>query len=159
MGTEILRPHDCLTERIRSSSPSSSSVFVNPRPRYNNNNGNQPQSHHAFNYYFAPNRKPSRRFNQPLSRRSSSVDDLKLSRNSADDHFTVEKSALRRVESHHKVNGKPDVLYAGSAFAVSPAPSSLPLPSFSTTTTMTKNNSCVDDSATKDLRRLLRLDM
>ncbi|GMI69827.1 hypothetical protein like AT3G21570 [Hibiscus trionum] len=49
--------------------------------------------------------------------------------------------------------GKSDV-YAGSAFFLSPAPSSLPLPSFSK-----KKEVPVDDSATRDLRRLLRLDL
>ncbi|KAK4775762.1 hypothetical protein SAY87_023723 [Trapa incisa] len=43
-------------------------------------------------------------------------------------------------------------LYAGSAFAFSPEPSSLPLPSFSNKVTP------LDDLATRDLRRLLRLD-
>jgi hypothetical protein len=50
--------------------------------------------------------------------------------------------------------GKTDV-YAGSAFAMSPAPSSLPLPSFSKKKQVL---AIVDDSATRDLRRLLRLD-
>ncbi|CAI0560144.1 unnamed protein product [Linum tenue] len=45
-------------------------------------------------------------------------------------------------------------VYAGSAFAMSPAPSALPLPSFSK-----KKQVPVDDSATRDLRRLLRLDL
>ncbi|XP_058083149.1 uncharacterized protein LOC131231075 [Magnolia sinica] len=46
-------------------------------------------------------------------------------------------------------------VYAGSAFSQSPPPSSLPLPSFSK-----KKESLpgFDDSATRDLRRLLRID-
>ncbi|KAK9288192.1 hypothetical protein L1049_016641 [Liquidambar formosana] len=52
------------------------------------------------------------------------------------------------------VAARPDVLYAGSAFSLSPSPSSLPLPSFS----KKKQPIVVDDSATRDLRRLLRLD-
>ncbi|KAJ6904056.1 hypothetical protein NC651_021259 [Populus alba x Populus x berolinensis] len=48
----------------------------------------------------------------------------------------------------------PGDIYAGSAFSVSPPPSSLPLPLFSK-----KNHLSVDDSATRDLRRLLRLDI
>jgi hypothetical protein len=77
----------------------------------------------------------------------------------------VEKlTILRRGESlEMKIGGgdkegKSDVLYAGSAFAVSPAPSSLPLPSFSKAMKISQQIS-VDDSATRDLRRLLRLDM
>ncbi|KAF3783814.1 hypothetical protein EJ110_NYTH28971 [Nymphaea thermarum] len=45
----------------------------------------------------------------------------------------------------------PRPVYAGSAFSLSPSPSSLPLPTFSV-------KKCFEDSATKDLRRLLRLD-
>lgn len=52
------------------------------------------------------------------------------------------------------VAGKSDLMYAGSAFAMSPAPSSLPLPSFSKKLVSV----AVDDSATRDLRRLLRLE-
>ncbi|KAE8099907.1 hypothetical protein FH972_017851 [Carpinus fangiana] len=50
--------------------------------------------------------------------------------------------------------GKCD-MYAGSAFAMSPEPNSFPLPSFSKKKQILV---IVDDSATKDLRRLLRLD-
>ncbi|XP_039017778.1 uncharacterized protein LOC120148840 [Hibiscus syriacus] len=60
---------------------------------------------------------------------------------------------IRIVDIKSSVTGKSDV-YAGSAFFVSPAPSSLPLPSFSK-----KKEVPVDDSATRDLRRLLRLDL
>ncbi|GMH20028.1 hypothetical protein Nepgr_021869 [Nepenthes gracilis] len=52
------------------------------------------------------------------------------------------------------VSGIRDV-YAGSAFAMSPSPESLPLPSFSKKKQVSV---IVDDSATRDLRRLLRLD-
>ncbi|KAL4386117.1 hypothetical protein GQ457_09G022750 [Hibiscus cannabinus] len=60
---------------------------------------------------------------------------------------------IKIVDIKSSVTGKSDV-YAGSAFFVSPAPSSLPLPSFSK-----KKEAPVDDSATRDLRRLLRLDL
>lgn len=59
---------------------------------------------------------------------------------------------FRIVDFKTPVAGKTDV-YAGSAFAVSPAPSSLPLPSFSK-----KKQISVDDSATRDIKRLLRLE-
>lgn len=45
--------------------------------------------------------------------------------------------------------------YAGSAFHLSPSPRALPLPSFSRTK---EAPPAVDSSATKDLRRLLRLE-
>ncbi|KAK9161405.1 hypothetical protein Syun_007746 [Stephania yunnanensis] len=50
--------------------------------------------------------------------------------------------------------GSVDV-YAGSAFSLSPSPRALPLPRFSTKRDGAR---VVDDSATKDLRRLLRLE-
>lgn len=59
---------------------------------------------------------------------------------------------VRVVDLRSPVAGNCD-MYAGSAFSVSPSPSSLPLPSFSK-----KKQFPIDDSATRDLRRLLRLD-
>ncbi|KAE8662339.1 Detected protein of unknown function [Hibiscus syriacus] len=97
-----------------------------------------------------------------VSKRSSSNDKLKVVRNN---NVGIEKATiLRRGELFDsRINGgredkfpaieKSDV-YAGSAFVVSPAPSSLPLPSFSK-----KKQIPIDDSATRDLRRLLRLDL
>lgn len=63
------------------------------------------------------------------------------------------------VDLRFPVVGNSDV-YAGSAFAVSPAPSSLPLPSFSKKKQGSPSPAAVivDDSATRDLRRLLRID-
>lgn len=192
MGTEILRPQDCLIERIRVTPTSCprrryGNGSFNPSYYYNNNSNNNNNGNGRFN------RKPVQRkrvgSEQPISKRSSSADDLKTVRN----NVTMENvTILRRGESldskikssnvgnegglvvtgtdrlgpdpemvpkqikivdiRSPVTGKSDV-YAGSAFAVSPAPSSLPLPSFSK-----KKQVSIDDSATRDLRRLLRLD-
>ena len=189
MGTEVLRPQDCLIERIRVAPTACSrrrygNGSFNPNYyNYNNNNGNG-----RFN------RKPVQRkrvgSEQAISKISSSADDLKTVRN----NVTMEKvTILRRgesLDSKIKSNngGREDGLvvtgtdrlgpdpemvskqikivdikspmtlksdvYAGSAFAVSPEPSSLPLPSFSK-----KKQVSIDDSATRDLRRLLRLDL
>ncbi|PIM97588.1 hypothetical protein CDL12_29941 [Handroanthus impetiginosus] len=50
-------------------------------------------------------------------------------------------------------------VYAGSAFSLSPSPQSLPLPSFFNKKHQSDNTSKpFDDSATRDLRRLLRLE-
>lgn len=51
----------------------------------------------------------------------------------------------------------PDV-YAGSAFSLSPSPRSVPLPSFFNKKQDDGKVSPLDDPATRDLRRLLRLD-
>lgn len=190
MGTEILRPQDCLIERIRGPPP----VFSRRR-----NYG----SYCNYNNFYVPNSsKPSRKpVNRPerkkvvvppasapepsISKRSSS-DDSKMAKGSG---LVMEKvTILRRGQSLDskirsealKMGGDNDLVvcgtqrlgpdpemvpkqirimntdvYAGSAFAVSPSPSALPLPSFS------KKKQCsavVDDSATRDLRRLLRLE-
>ncbi|KAM7259116.1 hypothetical protein ACFE04_014857 [Oxalis oulophora] len=161
MGTEVLRPHDCLTERIRTPS---SSVYHSRRKinyysqGYVNNYNFTPKPNRKQPVVRSPDQCRKPRDNATTSRRSLSTNDLKFSRNrvaGAGDHFPV--TILRRGESlemkiEKKSAGKSDILYAGSAFAVSPAPSSLPLPSFS-------KRISVDDSATRDLRRLLRLDL
>ncbi|KAG4182700.1 hypothetical protein ERO13_A09G060900v2 [Gossypium hirsutum] len=194
MGTEILRPQDCLIERIRVSSTACSrrrygNGSFNPTYNYNNSYSNNSNGNVRFT------RKPVQRkrvgSEQRVSKRSGSVDDLKAVAN----NFKMEKvTILRRGESldskiksnsgggkedglvvtgtdrlgpdpemvskqirfvdiKSPVTGKSDV-YAGSAFAASPEPSSLPLPSFSK-----KKHVPIDDSATRDLRRILRLDI
>ncbi|KAE8660108.1 hypothetical protein F3Y22_tig00116958pilonHSYRG00085 [Hibiscus syriacus] len=166
MGTEVLRPQDCLSERIRVP------PTVCPRRRYGNGTFNP-------GYYYANNnndgnvrfiKKPAQKKRigpeQQVSKKYDSTDDLKTVRNNA----MMEKvTILRRGESldtkiksidgikvvdiKSSVMEKSD-LYAGSAFFVSPAPSSLPLPSFSK-----KKEVPVDELATKGLRRLLQLDL
>ncbi|XWS39091.1 hypothetical protein CRYUN_Cryun18bG0020300 [Craigia yunnanensis] len=193
MGTEVLRPQDCLIERIRIAPTSCSrrrygNGGFNPSYYYYNNNNNNNNGNGRFN------RKPIQRkrvgSEKAISKRSNSADDLMTVRN----NVTMEKvTILRRGESLDSniksnnggredglvvmgterlgpdpemvskqikiVDFKPPVtvksdVYAGSAFAVSPEPSSLPLPSFSK-----KKQVSIDDSATRDLRRLLRLDL
>lgn len=200
MGTEILRPQDCLLERMRVSP----AALYRRRSNYGNFNSNY--TNYSNYYNSRPNRKPAvrpdqrKRVGSPPAQsetsisRKSSCNDLRAGRN----NLVMEKvTILRRGESldsmikssvsssrkdidagltvtgterlgpdpemvpkqirivdlkQHPVAGYSDV-YAGSAFSVSPVPSSLPLPSFSR-----KKEVFVDDSATRDLRRLLRLD-
>ncbi|KAF5736904.1 hypothetical protein HS088_TW14G01059 [Tripterygium wilfordii] len=213
MGTEVLRPQDCLIERIRGPPV----VFHHRRRAYNGSPNPIVNSNPRSNY-----RKPAVRFDrseqkrrsqseQPpsVSKRSSSVEDLRAatvarsnnygntnaSRSNVNlvmENVTILRrgqsldSQIKRSEAASKkennggmmVTGTdrlgPDPekvpkhtwivdlmsplvengdVYAGSAFAMSPSPSSLPLPSFSK-----KKQLTVDDSATRDLRRLLRLD-
>lgn len=209
MGTQILRPQDCLIEKIRDSPC-----------RRRNYNGSSPSGFNpnSYNSNQRSHRKPTvwterKRQSEPsVSKRSNSVDDLRASKShryqhhhnhrNGNDHqsFLMEKvTILRRgtsldskitsretasaaskseggsemvvigtdrlgpdpemvpkqvkiVDLRSPVTGKSDI-YAGSAFAVSPAPSSLPLPSFSK-----KKHLSFDDLATRDLRRLLQLD-
>lgn len=206
MGTEILRPQNCLIERIRVPQPA---IFYRRRSYY----GNANPSYH-------PNprstRKPvvrsekveqKKRFvaNQvaaepSVSKRSNSVDDMRVAKSgpamekvtilrrgeSLDSKFKSE--AVKKEEGDEglvvmrteRLGPAPEMIpkqirivdprspspptmmrkcdvYAGSAFANSPEPSSLPLPSFSKKKQVM--SAIVDDSATRDLRRLLRLDL
>jgi hypothetical protein len=195
MGTEILRPQDCLIERIRvspcrrrnfhaynstnSSYNSNSNPNPNPNPRFNRKPA-VVRSERTDQKKRLPEQTQQQQQQAVIStRRSNSVDHLKISKNygvakatNNNNVFMEKVTILRRGESldsainsietaknsdllgfRSPVTGKCD-MYAGSGFAMSPAPSSLPLPSFS------KNKKApVDDSATRDLRRLLRLDL
>ena len=172
MATEILRPQDCLIERIRVPPASFSR-----RRNYPNNYSNYHNSNNFSNQHAAASRSSSRKsVTRPDQRkravvasspqlvaeaaalplrRPSSADDSRLSRSSG---LAVDKvTILRRGQSLDSTTA-PAVnsdMYAGSAFAVSPSPSALPLPSFQT---KKQPSPAVDDSATRDLRRLLRLE-
>ncbi|CAN6571218.1 unnamed protein product [Malus baccata var. baccata] len=104
----------------------------------------------------------------PVAKRFSSHGDLRgfkfkmekvmiLRRGESLDLKMNEKGGLVRTKTARLRPGPEMVqkidLYAGSAFAVSPEPSSLPLPSFSRKKQVLKVVD--DDSATRDLRRLL----
>ncbi|KAF9618284.1 hypothetical protein IFM89_000919 [Coptis chinensis] len=109
MGTEILRPQDCLPRR----KTYRRSVI---RPK---------RSEPLITKLDEPTK------NVTILKRGESIDNLVV-----------------RVRTTEEI-------YAGSAFFSSPSPRKLPLPSFSKKT----STFVVDDElATKDLRRLLRLD-
>ncbi|XP_068663187.1 uncharacterized protein [Aristolochia californica] len=172
MGTEVLRPQDCLIDRMRI--PQSYAVF----PR---RSAGKPR----------PNRKPvtrpePRKQRVPEPQKRSTEDTTKTAKNLVMAQVTIlkrgESLPEKKIREFTGVKTAPTTaagdlilyvteervcpdpaivtifrsdVYAGSAFFNSPAPSDLPLPSFS------KKKSCpgvFDDSATKDLRRLLRLD-
>ncbi|WOH12928.1 hypothetical protein DCAR_0832437 [Daucus carota subsp. sativus] len=134
MGTEVLRSQDIIRE-----APAS----FHHRKTYHGYGNSGPKV----------NRKqvrPEHRRNSPAPRKSEMLGQLVI---------------LKRGEAlGAKIKAGPDPkqvrlgvqdTYAGSAFSMSPSPSSLPLPTF-----FTKGGvKAVDDSAaTRDLRRLLRLD-
>ncbi|KAL2339103.1 hypothetical protein Fmac_013549 [Flemingia macrophylla] len=137
---KVLHPQDCLAERIRRE-------FSRRRSSGNNCN------YYYYNNHVAATRsgrKPVTR-SEPRKRpenRRSSADDSRVAR-TAFEKATI----LRRGQSLDSFL-KSEV-YAGSAFAVSPSPSALPIPSFST---KKQASPAFDDSATRDLRRLLRLE-
>lgn len=171
MGTEVLRPQDCLTHRI--GVPPAG--FSRRRNNYN------------FNYYNNYNKGRRVPVTRPEQRKrvvekKPSSDDSRVPR-----LVTEKVTILRRGESldsnlkseslkkqgndlvvvgTQRLGPDPDMVpkqirivdpkpvYAGSAFSVSPAPIAVPVPSF-----LKKQSAvAVDDSATRDLRRLLRLE-
>ncbi|XP_031252061.1 uncharacterized protein LOC116109960 [Pistacia vera] len=182
MGTEILRPQDCLIERIRVPPAGLYSRRRNYgyfNPNYSSNSNTRPNWKPAVRHEKPDQRRQRAQSEPSMSKRSTSVSDdskMMIKRSNSDDRKTVRSSEnkndllaekvmiLRRGESldskikkegtvaPRRMTGKCDV-YAGSAFAVSPEPSSLPLPSFF------KKQISVDDSATRDIKRLLRLEL
>ncbi|KAK4365920.1 hypothetical protein RND71_013800 [Anisodus tanguticus] len=169
MATEVLLPQDILIERLRVSP----SPLHRRRSNYGNGNG-----------YFNPRERSEKKKlkNQPdplMRRRSASSDDLRPTHNGVKSNGGInmgQVTILRRGESLDSLNSifkkvgpvrvgvglsSGDVyagsafpnspVYAGSNFSNSPSPRTLPLPSF-------LNNKKQEDSATRDLRRLLRLE-
>ncbi|XP_052190755.1 uncharacterized protein LOC127800278 [Diospyros lotus] len=196
MGTEVLRPQDCLIHRIRVA------PAVLPHHRRKNFYGNSNPKAGGRRPAVRPEQKKRPDNNgQPEfgSRRSASLDDLRKTRGNNHGHTVMgQVTILRRGESletkigsaagdnfQNRVEKKagdgpvlfgtgrlaPDPemvpkqirigdsrsdVYAGSAFSMSPSPRSLPLPSFFSKQQISRV--AVDDSATRDLRRLLRLE-
>ncbi|RWR76616.1 hypothetical protein CKAN_00506700 [Cinnamomum micranthum f. kanehirae] len=162
MGTEILHPQDFLNARLtpspnprsfRRSAPRSEPKRLPPRK--------------------SPNPNPNLVMGQvTILKRGESLDSMRVRGNdrrkavSFDDRDLIVtgterlgpepesvKKEVRMADLRTALAVKSDV-YAGSAFSQSPSPSSLPLPTFSR---RKEGIAVVDDSATKDLRRLLRI--
>ncbi|XP_068660989.1 uncharacterized protein [Aristolochia californica] len=171
MGTQVLRPQDCLIDRMRI--PDSHVVFPRRsagKPRANRKPVTRPEPRKQQ----VP--EPQKRSTEEATKtakmlvmgqvtilkRGESLSEKKICA------FTAMKTAPATAAGDLILCGTerlgPDPgmvpifqsdVYAGSAFFKSPAPSDLPLPSFSKKKSVP---GVVDDSATKDLRRLLRLD-
>ncbi|CAI9765900.1 unnamed protein product [Fraxinus pennsylvanica] len=203
MGTEVLRPQDCLGDRFR----------VSPAAFHRRKN-----TKHGEASYWKPvyrsersDQNQKKKFNNQhensISKRSSSADALKPRNNNRPVMGQV--TILRRGESldslYPKINNSnkklgstkqspvddmvvcgtgrigPETpekvpkqirmvaqpaaagrggadIYAGSAFSMSPSPRSLPVPSFFNNKRQDCARKVFDDSATRDLRRLLRLE-
>ncbi|CAN0856082.1 hypothetical protein LINGRAHAP2_LOCUS6415 [Linum grandiflorum] len=198
MATEILRPRDCLTERVRVPPCRRRNFQYHAHPNAtasnyhsNSTSSSNPRSNRKPAAGHRPDQKKRHQPEPSISKRSTSADDLRISRNHSHSLVMDKVTILRRGESldsrivaggeattasvmvangTERIGPGPEVVprqirmpqaayrkadvYAGSAFAVSPEPSDLPLPSFSK-----KKQVSVDDSATRDLRRLLRLDL
>lgn len=160
MGTQVLQPQDCLIKRIGAppaafSYPGSSASYCN-NYYYSSNRVATSRSHRKPVTRSDPRKRTAVSSGQPEAApvsKKSSADDSVVARSSGLD---VEKvTILRRGQSLDSslVAVKSD-MYAGSA-VVSPSPSALPLPSFFTKKQLPAT---FDNSATRDLRRLLRLE-
>ncbi|KAM3375679.1 hypothetical protein P3S68_014393 [Capsicum galapagoense] len=169
MATEVLRPQDIFIRRLRVSP----SACYRRRTNFENENRND---------YF--NLRSSSNGNRKLvvkteKRRATSSEDLRPSydkKSNGNDVIVMgQVTILRRGESMNSLKSiytdkkfgpvQPELLspkqirvglssadvYAGSAFSNSPSPRALPLPSFF-------NTKKQEDFATRDLRRLLRLE-
>ncbi|KAK7245743.1 hypothetical protein RIF29_40592 [Crotalaria pallida] len=186
MGTEVLRPHDCFIERFRVPTPFPSPASFSRRRSYVNNHNHNHHSYVSSSV--KPSRKPVTRPEQKkrVEKKQPSSDDSRiLARSekvailrrgeSLDSKITSE--ALKKEGGDGELvivgtqrlgpdpglvpirvlNGRPGCdVYAGSAFAMSPSPSALPLPSFHRKSS--SSPALIDNSATRDLRRLLRLE-
>lgn len=180
MGTQVLRPQDCIRDYP---------AIFNPRKNYCGN-GVPKVNRKALRSV-----KPDNRRKSPEPKKAATDDDLKsrnpkivlgqvtILRRGESLDTKVKSSDTKQISKESRLKssdtkqiskemtvygtgrlgpdpkmvtkqvrfGLPDT-YAGSAFFTSPAPSALPLPSFF-------KKAVVDDSeATRDLRRLLRLD-
>lgn len=183
MGTEVLRPQDCIRD-----SPAifnhRKNYYGNGVPKLNRkpvrsvkpeNRRKSPEPKKSATDDDLRSRNPKIVLGQvTILRRGESLDTKVKSSDTKQisKEITVKSSDTKQISKEITVYGTgrlgpdpkiipkqvrfglPDT-YAGSAFFTSPAPSSLPLPSF-----FKKDGvKAVDDSAaTRDLRRLLRLD-
>ncbi|KAK9146794.1 hypothetical protein Sjap_006697 [Stephania japonica] len=151
MGTEILNPQDCLTERARIIGGGGGSRCRSHRKRgtqsgfskntttITTNNNNSIDNNLVLRQVV-------------ILKRGESLDLKRKTENSV--KRTVSDSIPKQIRVRDRTSSGDE--YAGAAFFLSPSPRALPLPSFSKK--MQTAESAVHDSATKDLRRLLRLD-
>lgn len=176
MGTEVLRPQDCLVQGFPVGPPS----FHQRKSYFENGIVGIPNPNRKQVNVTRPERLDRRKkLNQPAftDKIRSPIDDAlvqkNVSRNTINNQNppmeTVQVTILRRGQSldsfdNNKIRGgirkNLDLensgctggdTYAGSAFSVSPPPNSLPLPSFF------NKKLEFESSATRELRRLLGL--
>ncbi|RWR93663.1 hypothetical protein CKAN_02292700 [Cinnamomum micranthum f. kanehirae] len=179
MGTEILHPQDCLIQRLRAV-PSISprrKQHTNPRTcRKQAKRSPQPDLRKSYPEDCSP--KPGKSLvpgQVMILKRGESLDSKKSEFKRSDLKKSVSLNEADLVVcGTERLGPDPDLvpkqirmkesvplrtdMYAGSAFSQSPSPRLLPLPNFSFKKGTAAAAAVVDDSATKDLRRLLRLD-
>ena len=187
MGTEVLRAQDLLAERYHISPPAFhrrrkenlTTLIVNRRPTYNtggnNNKRTSPKpdkkkSNESKKVTHGGGAAETRRRDErqvTILRRGESLDSLTSKANGgrspnlkSPNQKSADDLAVLGTPRNIRLSPPPLVdVYAGSAFSLSPSPRSVPLPSFfNKKSDDGKIISPLDDPATRDLRRLLRLD-
>ncbi|XP_060216820.1 uncharacterized protein LOC132644257 [Lycium barbarum] len=179
MGTEVLRPQNCLIERFREPRP----VFHRRKTGNGYHNGYRKPVIRTEKKKVKNQSEPSisRGSEEPkpvmgqvmILRRGESLDSLNPNIRKENETASCNK---KKPVTDLTVYGtgrlgpeQPEMLpkqiqvgrsdmYAGSAFSNSPSPRSLPLPSFFNNNKKQVEFRSFDDSATRDLRRLLRLE-
>ncbi|KAJ6838835.1 putative serine/Arginine-related protein 53 [Iris pallida] len=145
MGTEVLRPHDCLARPIASFRKPN----PNPRPK-RRPKPQQPVMGHVTILKRGESlvsRKEKEKKKEEERKEAPLVPDPPVF---GPDPLGPDPLLVpRRIRL---VSGRAGDVYAGSAFAMSPSPRKVPMPSFS------RRREAAGCSATEDLRRMLRLD-
>lgn len=170
MATEILHSRDLLVERFhaqpsllhrRRNFPANgnvTSLAVNRRHHHHHHHHNRRVSPQFEKNRFSPSSAEAKRSShggaglvmgqvtllrrgEPLASRSSPITP----------NETVQNCQLSQIRL---LAAPPPDVYAGSAFSLSPSPRSVPLPSFFNK----KEPELFEDGATRDLRRILRLE-
>ncbi|KAG6431130.1 hypothetical protein SASPL_109205 [Salvia splendens] len=185
MGTEVLYSQDLLAQRLHIAPPhfhnrrnfpsqeNFSNLVVNRCSCHNNNGKTSPQSdkrksNETKGATYGSDARQKEGGGVRILRRGQSLSCIAAKLNGGDgsaarsvsppaaDDMTVGRMRPERMPNQIRQSPLPLPLldvYAGSAFSLSPSPRSLPLPSF-----FNKKINPSDDPATRDLRRLLRLD-
>ncbi|GER56364.1 cell division cycle 5 [Striga asiatica] len=174
MATEVLRPQDVLHDRFgvhpapfhrRRISPAAAgnlSNFATTRKPHGKNSHPKPEARKSSHRYGgAPNSR--RRVEAPaetpvamgkvtILRRGESLSSIAPPTAGGGNPSLPPRKSTNDLPGRKQIRSPPPAdVYAGSAFALSPSPRSVPLPSF-----FSRKDS--NDGATRDLRRLLRLE-
>ncbi|CAL9094310.1 unnamed protein product [Musa textilis] len=166
MGTEVLRPHDCLLRpslALRNSKPirrrRDSSLKRSAKPRHPAPGGG----------YLVVGQVAILRRGESLEAEKATKGEpvagsggwepaVFITGRLGRDPAMIPRELPLLLPAAEAAAALPGEVYAGSGFVLSPSPRALPLPSFSRKKEGSAAAAVVDCSATRDLRRLLRLD-
>ncbi|KAJ0975673.1 hypothetical protein J5N97_017638 [Dioscorea zingiberensis] len=162
MGTEILRPRDCLPPPATSTAALFPRRNPNPKPYRKSSWASRPEPKKQRGGSLKPEKSAATSRlvagQVTILRRGQHLDAFRVPDNVVygigrlrPDPEPEPELIPRQIRMEDRMPGE---VYAGSGFSVSaPAPSALPLPNF-----FKRSDVAVDQTATRDLRRLLRLE-